>query len=91
MAPDTEFYVSNIRRIERNTRRIKTNNQLIVPAYFKKNRYRSSRDELFTLRPKDVFTTQSVNSIMDRNPDVARINNANKLTGSQIKPSRATN
>lgn len=91
LAPDTEFYVSNIRRIERNTRRIKTNNQLIVPAYFKKNRYRSSRDELFTLRPKDVFTTQSVNSIMDRNPDVARINNANKLTGSQIKPSRATN
>lgn len=91
IAPETTFYVSNVRRIERNTRRIKTNNQLIVPAYYKNNKYRSSRDELFTLRPKDVFTTQSVNSIMDRNRDVARINNANKLTGSQIKPSRATN
>lgn len=91
IAPETTFFVSNIRRIERNTRRIKTNNQLIVPAYYKNNKYRSSRDELFTLRPKDVFTTQSVNSIMDRNRDVARINNSNKLTGSQIKPSRATN
>ena len=91
IAPETVFYVSNVRRIERNTRRIKTNNQLIVPAYYKNNKYRSSRDELFTLRPKDVFTTQSVNSIMDRNRDVARINNSNKLTGSQIKPSRATN
>ena len=91
ISPETVFYVSNVRRIERNTRRIKTNNQLIVPAYYKNNKYRSSRDELFTLRPKDVFTTQSVNSIMDRNRDVARINNSNKLTGSQIKPSRATN
>lgn len=91
ISPETVFYVSNVRRIERNTRRIKTNNQLIVPAYYKNNKYRSSRDEFFTLRPKDVFTTQSVNSIMDRNRDVARINNSNKLTGSQIKPSRATN
>lgn len=91
IAPETVFYVSNIRRIERNSRRIKTNNQLIVPAYYKNNKYRSSRDELFTLRPKDIFTTQSVNSIMDRNRDVARINNSNKLTGTQIKPSRANN
>lgn len=92
LAGDTEFYVSNIRRVERATRRIKTNNQLIVPAYYKNNRYRGSRDELFTLRPKDVFMTQGANAVIDRRSvDTPRINNANKLTGSQIKPSRATN
>lgn len=92
LAPDTEFYVSNIRRIERSTRRIKTNNQLIVPAYLKGSRYRQGRDELFTLRPKDVFTTQGANDVINRrDKDLPRINNANKLTGSQIKPSRVTN
>lgn len=93
IAPDTEFFVSNIRRVERATRRIKTNNQLIVPSYYKRNSYRGSRDELFTLRPKDVFMNQSVNAIVDRRSgdEVVRINNANRLTGSQIKPSRATN
>lgn len=92
IAPETRFHITNIRRIERATRRIKTNNQLIVPSYYKKNRYRNSREELFTLRPKDIFKNQSVNAIIDsRNDDVPQINNANKLIGSQIKPSRATN
>lgn len=93
IAGDTEFFVTNVRRIERTRRRIKTDNQLIVPSYYN-NSYRNNQRDLFTVRPKDVFTNENVNNIIDRNSrdnDIMRIVNNNKLTGSQARPSRSVN
>lgn len=93
IAPDTTFYVSNMQRIERETRRIKTNDQLIVPSYHRSGEYRRGENDIYTLRPRDVFTTQSVNAYdsANRRGNATTINSYNRIGGANHRPSRAGN
>lgn len=93
LAPSTVMYVSNIRRIERDTRVIITNNQLIVPSYYKNQNYRRDRESLFTLRPRDILNNESIQDTVNygNNSDNLIINGANNLNGSVIKTSRSAN
>lgn len=87
---DLTFYVSNIHRIERETRRITANHQLIFPNYHNNGHYGTrDRNQLYLVRPKDIFQDQLVRERTPRNAE--RVNASNTLTGVMPKTSRVSN
>ncbi len=86
---DLSFYVANVHRIERETRRIHTNHQLIVPSYHGTGYGGNNRGDLYTVRPKDVFNDEMSR---ERTPaDANRLNTANRLHGTMPRTSRSSN
>lgn len=88
-APDLKFYVTNIYRIERETRRIHSNFQLLVPSHHGVGRYDRQRDNLYTIRPRDVFNDGVVR---EKTPIGSKsFNQSNQLIGTLPKSSRTSN
>lgn len=90
LSPETLFYVSNLRRIERDSRVVITNNQILVPSYYKDQRNRRDRTGLYTLRPKDIFNNETIQHNEHGRGGVV-INGTNELNGSLPQASRSTN
>lgn len=86
---DLVFYVSNIHRIERQTKRIQTNHQLIVPSYHAIGYGGNTREDLYMVRPRDVFNDEMSKQATPANS--RRLNTANRLQGTMPKTSRSTN
>lgn len=87
---DLTFYVSNIHRIERETRRIQTNHQLIVPAHHDLGAYNPDRRrDLYTIRPRDVFNDEMSREATPMNS--RRLNTSNRLHGTMPKTNRSSN
>lgn len=86
---DLVFYVSNVHRIERQTKRIQTNHQLIVPSYHAMGYGGNDRNDLYVVRPRDVFNDEMSKQVTPANS--RRLNTSNRLHGTMPKTSRSSN
>lgn len=94
LAPETEFFVTNLRRIERDSRIVLANNQLIIPSYYRDQSHRRDNTGLYTLRPRDVFNKESIQHREYRGGDRGDsiiIDATNELRGAIPTASRAAN